>query len=235
MKNVVITGGGSGVGRALTLKMVAAGWRVAILGRRLDTLTETARLAGPRGSDVIVQTCDVGDPAAVAIMADAVGDRLGNVDVLVNAAGTNTPQRLLHELSLEDYHRLLATNLNGAFYCVRAFLPGMRARGAGTIVNIVSEAGKSASMKAGPAYVMSKFGLAGFTQSINAEERANGIRACAVFPGDVNTPILDQRPAPPDAAARTHMLQAEDVAECVLFCINAPGHVVVEEMLVRPR
>jgi len=235
MKNAVITGGGSGVGRALALTMVAAGWRVAILGRRRDTLEDTAHLAGARGADIVVQTCDVGDPAAVAIMAAAVRDRLGDVDVLVNAAGTNAPQRLLHELTLDDYHRLIATNLSGAFYCVQAFLPAMRARGAGTIVNVVSEAGKAASMKAGPAYVMSKFGLTGFTQSINAEERANGIRACAVFPGDIDTPILDQRPSPPDAAARARMLQAEDVAECILFCINAPGHVVVEEMLVRPR
>ena len=235
MKSAVITGGGSGVGRALTLKMVAAGWRVAILGRRLDSLRDTARLAGPRGADIVVHTCDVGDPEAVAVMARAVGDRLGDVDALVNAAGTNTPERLLHELSLDDYHRLIATNLNGAFYCAQAFLPGMRARGAGTIVNVISEAGKVATAKAGPAYVMSKFGLAGFTQSINAEERTHGIRACAVFPGDINTPILDQRPAPPNAAARARMLQADDVAECVLFCINAPGHVVVEEMLVRPR
>jgi NADP-dependent 3-hydroxy acid dehydrogenase YdfG len=82
---------------------------------------------------------------------------------------------------------------------------------------------------------MSKFGLAGLTQSINAEERANGIRACAIFPGDIDTPLLDKRPAPPDAAARAKMLHAEDVAECAVFCLNLPEHVVVEEMLVRPR
>jgi NAD(P)-dependent dehydrogenase (short-subunit alcohol dehydrogenase family) len=111
----------------------------------------------------------------------------------------------------------------------------MRARGSGTIINIVSDAGKQASPKAGPAYVMSKFGLAGLTQSINAEERAHGIRACAIFPGDIDTPLLDQRPVPPDAAARARMMRAEDVAECTLFCINLPSHVIVEEILVRPR
>ena len=104
----------------------------------------------------------------------------------------------------------------------------------GTIVNIVSDAGKLASPKAGPAYVMSKFGLAGLTQAINAEERTQGIRACAIFPGDIDTPLLDKRPAPPGAEARAKMLQPEDVAACVLLAIQLPARAVVEEILVRP-
>jgi len=82
---------------------------------------------------------------------------------------------------------------------------------------------------------MSKFGLAGLTQSINAEERGNGVRACAVFPGDIDTPLLNKRPVVPDASARSRMMRPEDIAECVLLCINLPSRVVVEEMLVRPR
>jgi NAD(P)-dependent dehydrogenase (short-subunit alcohol dehydrogenase family) len=157
------------------------------------------------------------------------------IELLVNAAGINAPRRLLEVLSLEDYHAMIATNLNGAYYCVQAFLPQMRARRSGTIINIISEAGKQASPKAGPAYAMSKFGLAGLTQSINAEERANGIRACGIFPGDIDTPLLNQRPQPPDATARARMMRAEDVADCALFCLNLPPNVIVEEMLVRPR
>jgi NADP-dependent 3-hydroxy acid dehydrogenase YdfG len=235
MKTALITGAGSGVGRALAIRMAADGWRAAIVGRRRDALDETARLAGAYASNLHIEPCDIGDASAVTAMAGAVRSQLGEVDVLVNGAGTNAPRRLLHELSLADYHQMMATNLNGAYYCTQAVLPGMRARGAGTIVNIVSDAAKLASVKAGPAYVMSKFGMAGLNQSINLEERANGIRACAIFPGDINTPILDRRPAPPDTAARSRMLQPEDVADCVMFCINAPAHVVIEEMLVRPR
>jgi NADP-dependent 3-hydroxy acid dehydrogenase YdfG len=82
---------------------------------------------------------------------------------------------------------------------------------------------------------MSKFGLAGLNQSINAEERANGVRACAIFPGDIDTPLLERRPQPPDAAARSRMLRAQDVAECALLCINLPAQVIVEELIVRPR
>jgi NAD(P)-dependent dehydrogenase (short-subunit alcohol dehydrogenase family) len=105
----------------------------------------------------------------------------------------------------------------------------------GTIVHVVSDAGKQASPKAGPAYAMSKFGLAGLTQSINAEERGNGIRACAIFPGDIDTPLLDKRPAPPSAEARAKMMRAEDVAACVLLAINLPSRAIVEELVIRPR
>lgn len=234
-KTAVITGGGSGVGRAIALKLSQQGWRVAIIGRREKALQETITLAKARASQISHHVCDIGDAPAVAAMGKRVLADLGEVELLVNAAGTNAPRRALEVLSLEDYHAMIATNLHGAYYCAQAFLPQMRSRKGGTIINIISDAGKQASPKAGPGYVMSKFGLAGLTQSINAEERANGIRACAIFPGDIDTPLLDKRPQVPDATARAKMMRAEDVADCALFCINFPPHVIVEEMLVRPR
>lgn len=234
-KTAIITGGGSGVGRAVALKLAQQGWRVALVGRRKETLQETITLAGARASRLTQFVCDVGDAAAVAAMGKRVLAEFGDVELLVNAAGTNAPRRSLAVLSPEDYHAMIATNLHGAYYCVQSFLPQMRARKSGTIINIISDAGKQASPKAGPAYVMSKFGLAGLNQSINAEERAHGIRACAIFPGDIDTPLLNQRPQVPDATARAKMMRAEDVADCALFCVNLPAHVIVEEMLVRPR
>jgi NADP-dependent 3-hydroxy acid dehydrogenase YdfG len=213
------------------LALVKQGWRVALGGRRREPLEAVAKQAGAG----LIVPCDVGNADAVAEMRRRVLAEFGSVEVLVNAAGTNVPRRALEELSNEDYHAMMNANLHGAYYCVQAFLPQMRERGSGTIVNIVSEAGKAATAKAGPGYVMSKFGLAGLTQAINAEERHRGIRACAIFPGDIDTPILDQRPVPPDAAARAKMLQPEDIAECVLFAINLPPRVILEEMLVRPR
>ena len=234
-KTAVITGGGSGVGRSIALKLAAQDWRVVILGRRAETLEETSRLAGSHASRITHHACDIGNASTVAETGKQIMAQHGEVHLLVNAAGTNAPRRSLDVLSLEDYHAMIATNLNGAYYCVQAFLPQMRTRKSGLIVNIVSDAAKQASAKAGPAYVMSKFGLVGLTQSINAEERRNGIRACAILPGDIDTPLLNKRPAPPDAAARARMLRPEDVADCAVFCINLPEHVVVEEMLVRPR
>lgn len=231
----VVTGAGSGVGRAVAQQLAGQGWFLALVGRQENNLRQTAELA-PNSSPGrwLILPCDVGDRQAVERMAVRVLEQWGVPEVLVNAAGTNVPQRSLELLSLADYHYLLDTNLNGAYYCIQAFLPAMRERRAGTIVNVVSDAGKQASPKAGAAYVISKFGLAGLTQSINAEERTRGIRACAVFPGDIDTPLLEKRPEPPSAEARGRMLQPEDVAACALLAINLPPRAIVEELVVRP-
>ena len=235
MSNVaVVTGAGSGVGQAIALRLAEAGWDVVLVGRRASALQSTVGRAGA-GSHLWPIACDIGDREAVQQMGTQVLERYGSVGVLVNAAGTNTPHRSLAELSPENYRRLLDTNLDGAYWCVQAFLPIMRAQGSGTIVNIVSEAGLQASPKAGPAYVISKFGLAGLTQAINAEERGHGIRATAIFPGDIDTPLLDQRPTPPPPAARAAMLQPDDVAACALLAITLPPRAILEQLIVRPR
>lgn len=234
-KQAVVTGAGSGVGQATALKLAHLGWRVALIGRRAEALAQTVADAGPLGGQFLVCPGDIGDAATVETIAATILAAFGEVELLVNAAGTNAPKRALEVLSLADYHAMMNANLNGAYYCVQAFLPGMRTRGSGTIVNIVSDAGKQASPKAGPAYVMSKFGLAGLTQAINAEERARGVRAIAIFPGDIDTPLLNKRPVVPDATARERMMKPEDIADCAVFCATLPPRVVVEEMLVRPR
>jgi NAD(P)-dependent dehydrogenase (short-subunit alcohol dehydrogenase family) len=234
IKTAVVTGAGSGVGQAISLALVREGWRVAILGRRESALKETAGLAGADAKRLLICACDISDPASVNKMAVKVRSEMGDIEVLINAAGTNTPVRSLKELSLEKYRELVETNLTGAYLCLQAFLPRMRERRSGTIVNVVSDAGRQASPKAGVAYVVSKFGMAGLTQSINAEERGNGIRACSIFPGDIDTPILEKRPNPPSAEARQKMLRSEDIAECILLAIRLPPHAIVEEILIRP-
>lgn len=231
----IVTGAGSGIGRAIALRLAAEGWRAALVGRRADALAATVAAAGRAGVGLSAHPCDIADPAAVATVVSDVLARHGRIDALVNAAGVNTPRRALEVLSLEDYHRLLGTNLHGAYHLVQAVLPAMRRQGAGTVVNINSEAGLRASAKSGAAYVVAKFGLAGLTQTINTEERGRGIRACSIFPGDVDTPLLDQRPAPPPAEARKSMMQPEDVAACVWLALSLPPRAVIEELVVRPR
>jgi len=236
MNTAVVTGAGSGVGRAIALKFASEGWNVALVGRRPETLAETIGLADvdSRGRRV-PYPCDVADSAAVAGMGRTVLNRFGTVDVLVNAAGINVPLRSFAALSLDDWHAVLATNLHGAYYCVRAFLPGMRERQSGTIVNINSDVGKIARDLAGPAYVSSKFGLSGLTQQINAEERRNGVRACSICPRDVNTPLLDKRPQPPSAEARAAMIQPEDMAALVWLVSTLPPRAIVEEISLSSR
>jgi NADP-dependent 3-hydroxy acid dehydrogenase YdfG len=235
-KVAVVTGAGSGVGQAVAIALANQGWKVAVIGRRVNALRQTLQMARRRNSDDwLVCPCDIGDLAAVEKMARRIFKKFGAVEVLVNAAGTNVPKRSLAELSLADYRRMLDTNIHGAYYCIQAFLPSMREQKSGTIVNVISDAGIQASAKSGPGYVISKFGLRGLTQSINAEERANGIRACSVLPGDIDTPLLEQRPTPPTAEARQKMLKSEDVAECILLAINLPSRAVLEELLLKPR
>lgn len=231
MKHAVVTGAGTGVGRATAILLAHRGWRVALIGRTESNLAETAAAAG---KNCLILPCDISKPSAVEAMGQRVLEQFGEVEVVVNAAGTNTPRRSLKELTLEKYRELVETNLTGAYLVTQAFLPGMRARRSGTIVNIASEAGKQANAKSGAAYAISKFGMAGLNQAINAEERASGVRACAIFPGDIDTPLLDKRPQPPTSEARAKMLQPEDVAECVWLCINLPSRAIVEEVLIRP-
>jgi NADP-dependent 3-hydroxy acid dehydrogenase YdfG len=229
----VVTGAGSGIGRAVVLRFVNAGWSVALMGRRLAALEETIAMAGGDASRLAAFSADIRDASAMQRFADAVLDRFGRVDALVNAAGTNTLRRSLAEFSPSTYAEVLDTNLHGAVRCTLAFLPLMRRQRSGTIVNINSEAGRAASPRAGAAYTISKFGLTGFTQTLNAEERANGIRACSIFPGDVDTPLVDRRPQVPPPEKRATFLQPADVAEAVWLAASLPARAVVEEILLR--
>jgi NAD(P)-dependent dehydrogenase (short-subunit alcohol dehydrogenase family) len=230
LKVALVTGAGSGIGRAIAQRLSTGGWTVALLGRGLDALKETAQ--GCSGN-VTTHSCDIGDAQSVSNTVEAVASKYGRIDALVNSAGMNIAARSLEVLSIEDFQAVLQTNLQGAFNCVHAVLPIMRPTG-GTIVNINSEAGRSATAKAGSAYVVSKFGMTGLTESINAEERGRGIRATSIFPGDVNTPLLDKRPVPPPSEMRAAMVQPEDVAECAYLAISLPPRAIIEELVVRP-
>ena len=233
--HAIITGAGSGVGQAIALALVKKGWSVSIIGRRADALKDTVTKAGADGSKLDAYSLDIADAAGVAkTVATAIAKR-GGVQVLVNAAGTNIPKRSLEVLSNDDWRAVLDANLNGTYYMVNAVLPAMRTQKSGTIVNIVSDAGLKANPKAGPSYVASKFAVSGLTQAINCEEQKHGIRATAIYPGDINTPLLDKRPVPPPMELRGSMLQAADVAACALLAIELPYNAVIEELLLRPR
>ncbi len=235
-KTAVVTGAGSGVGRAAAITLAKQGWNVAIIGRRADALQGTIDEAGDALKDQFLACpCDVGNREDIAKMGETVRAKWSDIEAIVISAGTNTPKRALSVLSDEDYEMIVSVNLNGAYYTVQEFLPIMRARGKGTVVNIVSEAGVLANPKAGTAYIVSKFGQNGLTQAINTEERVNGIRACSIFPGDINTPLLDRRPTPPPMELRGKMLQPQDLADCVSLVVNLPPNAVVEEIMIRPQ
>jgi NADP-dependent 3-hydroxy acid dehydrogenase YdfG len=227
----IVTGAGSGIGRAIALRFSRSSWTVVLVGRRAELLEETAALLP---AAALVCPTDITDPAAVKHLIVRVTDSLGRIDALLYSAGANVARRNWMDLSLGDYRNVMATNLDGAFYCAHAVLPVMRRQGAGTIVMINSEAGRLASAKSGVPYVAAKFGMTGLAQTLNIEERGRGVRACSIFPGDVNTPLLDRRPQPPPPESRNKMLQPEDIAEAAWLAVSLPPRVIVEEVLMRP-
>lgn len=230
-RTMVITGAGGGVGQAVAQRFAEAGWKLVLVGRGRDKLEAVATQL-PADS-VMIHPCDVSDANQVADLVEAVLLKFGGIDALVNVAGINIPNRKWTDIDPGDFDRVIAINLKGAFNCMRSMLPTLRKR-QGTIVNINSEAGRRATAKAGCAYVAAKYGLAGLTESINAEERLNGLRAISVFPGEINTTLLDQRPEPPPESERLKMVQPEDVAECVWTAVNLPKRTLIEELVVRP-
>jgi len=231
-KVTLVTGAGSGIGQAAAVRLAQEGGALVLVGRREAPLRETAGLLG--GADVLIQSADIGDPTAVDGVIRATLAKYGRLDLLVNAAGLNVPKRSLADCSIEDYQTVIAADLNGAFYLTRGFLPTMRQQGNGTVINIVSDSGWRGNNFAGVAYIAAKFGLRGLTEAINAEERQHGIRATSVYPGEVNTPILDRRPVPPPPEAREKMLQAEDIAACIALAALLPPRAIIEDLVVRP-
>ncbi len=167
-------------------------------------------------------------------MVDAITGALGPIDILVNNAGTNIKERTFRELTPETWDRLIRTNLDGAFYCIHAVLPGMLRRKDGVIVNVVSIAGKRASPLGGVAYAASKFGMSALGIGLAAEEKDSGIRVCNIYPGEVDTPILEVRPQPVTEEHRARILRPEDVAAAVLFVASQPPHVSIPELVIKP-
>jgi NAD(P)-dependent dehydrogenase (short-subunit alcohol dehydrogenase family) len=232
-KTALVTGGGSGIGLAVARGFLREGARVAISGRDARKLEEAARFLGG-GDRLLYHPCDVAEPDQVESLVRAATERFGRIDILVNNAGTNLKERTFRELTPEAWQRLLRTNLDGAFYCMRAVLAQMLERRDGVIININSTSGKRAGPLGGPAYVASKFGMTGLGLCLGAEEKDNGIRVCNIYPGEVNTPILEARPQPVSAERRQRILQPEDIAAAVLFVAALPPHVSVPELVIKP-
>jgi NADP-dependent 3-hydroxy acid dehydrogenase YdfG len=229
-----ITGAGSGIGRACAIAFARAGARVALTGRRIAPLEETAALIGGRADDVTIASADVSDVAAVKAAHATIVAALGDPLVLVNSAGGNVRQRHWANLSPASASQVIDLDLKAIFYCTLAVLPAMRAQRDGRIVHIASQAAVSLTPVTGPSYSASKHGVVAMSASLNAEEGIHGIRSICISPGEVETPLLDTRPVPPSAAERTLMLQPEDVADVALFCATLPARACVTELILLP-
>ena len=233
-KVCIITGGGSGIGRASAVQMAAEGAVVVAVGRTASKVESVRDEIAASGGSARAYGVDVGDKDGVDRMVAEILDERGRIDVLVNNAGHSSPRRMLLTTTPEDLRSVYESNLVGSVFCSQAVVPAMKSAGSGTIINVSSMAGVSASPLAGMSYSAAKAAVINFTAFLNAELRNTGIRASVVIPGEVDTPILDGRPVVPDAQARRTMVTAEDTAEAITLIARLPQRAAIPELIIRP-
>lgn len=232
-KTALITGGGTGIGAGCALALAAEGCRVAITGRREERLKQAVDQFQGEPS-ILTFVSDVGDRNSVQQLFDWAAEELGPIDILINSAGINVPKRAMEELSPEDWDKVMRVNATGAYNCIHAVLPQMKERKDGLIINISSIAGLRASLLGGVAYSASKFAMSALGLTVAREVKDEGIRITNIYPGEVETPILDDRPVPVSAEHRAQILQPEDLAAAVLMVAQLPPRANVSELVIKP-
>jgi NADP-dependent 3-hydroxy acid dehydrogenase YdfG len=232
-KTALITGGGSGIGLATANAFLDEGARVVIAGRDPAKLAAAGKTLDA-GGRLAYHASDVTKVDQVQALVRRATEILGRIDILVNNAGLNIKDRAIRQLTPAAWDELIRGNLDGAFYCIHAVLPQMFERKDGLIINISSIAGKRAGPLGGAGYAAAKFGMTALGICLGAEEKDSGIRVSNIYPGEVDTPILVNRPTPVTEEHRRKILKAEDVAAAVLFVATLPPHASVPELIIKP-
>lgn len=232
-KTAVVTGGGTGIGWAIAKALHDAGAQVGIAGRRLEKLQAAAQQAGGK-NPILCHTVDVADRDSVSALFDWMNDKLGKVDILVNSAGINIPNRKMTDMQPEDWDKVMTINATGAYNCIHAVLGQMRERRDGLIINVSSIAGKRAAALGGIVYCASKFAMTALGTAVGNELADEGIRVTNIYPGEVDTPILENRPTPVTDEHRARILQPEDFANLAVAIAALPPRANVPEIIVKP-
>lgn len=227
--NIVVVGGGTGMGQSAARALSQAGANVIVGGRRMSALEETAA-----SSNIRCLTIDVADRASTDDFFEKCKTELGQIDVMINAAGINIKNRSMAEMEPEQWDQVLAINATGAYNCLRAVLPEMRERQDGLIINVSSVAGKRAIALGGIAYSASKFAMTSLGTCVANEVAEDGVRVTNVYPGEVNTPLLEQRPAPVSEEHKERILQPDDVAELIVAIVAMPKALHIPELVFKP-
>lgn len=230
----IVTGGGSGIGREAAKMLAAEGAHVVVAGRRTPPLDDVVGEIARAGGRATARQADVGKHAEAVELARFTVEALGRVDILVNNAGHSSKARSIRWVGKEEWDGVLDVNLNGVYALTQAVLPGMIARGGGTVVTVSSLAALKPGLIGGAPYGAAKAAVRNLMSHVHTVLRDKGIRATTIMPAEVDTPILDRRPLPPDATARATMMRAEDVARAILLCVTLPPRTVIEEIVMSP-
>jgi NAD(P)-dependent dehydrogenase (short-subunit alcohol dehydrogenase family) len=226
-KVAVVTGAGSGIGRAVALALLAEGYAVALAGRRAEALAETAALAGSAADRALTVPCDVGDPSAVRSLFDRTVERFGRVDLLFNNAGIGAPPVPLDELSDEQWRRVVDVNLNGAYWCVREAFRVMKAQSprGGRIINNGSISAHTPRPNSAP-YTATKHAITGLTKSAALDGRAFDIAVGQIDIGNAGTPLTARMSGGVPQADGTLQpeptMDVSNVARAVVYMASLP-------------
>lgn len=229
-KRALVTGASKGIGFAVAEALLAEGARVLICGReqsRIDAAVARLKKIRPE-AEIFGAACDVGHYDQVATLFKVTDEIFSGLDVLVNNAGFGT-FRSVAEFDVQEWNRLIATNLSGAFYCSREALARFKKAEGGHIINISSLAGKN-PFAGGAAYNASKFGMNGFSEAMMLDHRADNVRVSYVMPGSVDTEFSG-RPAEQRSSWK---ISPEDIADIVLGILKMPGRTLISRVEVRP-
>jgi 3-oxoacyl-[acyl-carrier protein] reductase len=231
-KIAIVTGGSRGIGLAIADALLASGASVAITGRdrgHIESALDFLSVDDPsRAGRLHAAVGDVGDPEQAAVAVGSTIDRFGGLDILVNNAGVGLFAPVA-DMTLDQWHGVIGTNLNGVFYCCHAAIPALRTRGGGWIINISSLAGKN-SFAGGAAYCASKAGLNAFSESLMQEVRYDNIRVSCVMPGSVATQFGGHTPGPDEE----WKLAPEDIAQIVMDLLTFPARSLPSRVEIRP-
>ena len=226
----IITGAGTGIGRATALRLAREGVAVAVAARTasdLESLVGEIEAAGGRGiavpTDVIVEE-------QVDALVTRTLDSFGRIDVLVNNAGVNV-RSPIDKITTADWRQILDANLTGTFNCTRAVVPHMMERRSGKIVNVSSRAGRRATPTRA-SYSAAKFGVVGFGEAVAMDLKEHGITVSNVLPGPILTPL--RRRSVPDEDPNL-LIGPEEVAEVIYFLATRPKDVIIPEISIYPR
>jgi NADP-dependent 3-hydroxy acid dehydrogenase YdfG len=237
-KVAIVTGASSGIGYATCLALSKAGARVAAGARRTDRLESLEKEIAKNGGEILIQELDVTKKAECDSFVDAAAKKWGMVDILVNNAGL-MPLSFFKSLKVDEWDRMIDVNIKGVLYCTAAAIPHMLAKKSGHIVNISSVAGRVV-FPAGSVYCATKHAVTALSEGLRQEfSTRSNIRVTCIEPGAVATELTNTITDKSlekfvEATKQMEALHAEDIANAILFAVESPSHMNVNEILVRP-